>query len=83
MVRWLSRKTDQYGDDSQWVTPVPISNTEVKPLNADDSVKAKIGSRQTKQETPYLKKIWGIFYVIFEFALTNKMIRKIHVFSVG
>ena len=49
-IEWLSRKTNQYGDDSQWVTPVPISNTVVKPLNADDSVKAKIGSRQTKMK---------------------------------
>ena len=47
MIRWLSRKTNRYGDAGQWVTPVPISNTEVKPLNAGDSVKAKIGSRQT------------------------------------
>ena len=26
------------GNDSKWGTPVPIPNTEVKPLNADDSV---------------------------------------------
>ena len=26
------------GYDSKWGTPVPIPNTEVKPLNADDSV---------------------------------------------
>ena len=25
------------GNDSKWGTPVPIPNTEVKPLNADDS----------------------------------------------
>ena len=25
------------GNDSEWGTPVPIPNTEVKPLNADDS----------------------------------------------
>ena len=26
------------GNDSKWGTPVPIPNTEVKPLNADNSV---------------------------------------------
>ena len=30
------------------VTPVLIPNTEVKPRSADDSRKAKVGSRQTK-----------------------------------
>ena len=28
---------------SDWVTPVPIPNTEVKPISADDSRKAKVG----------------------------------------
>jgi hypothetical protein len=31
---------------SDWVTPVPIPNTEVKPISADDSRKAKVGRRQ-------------------------------------
>ena len=26
------------GNDSKWGTPVPIPNTEVKPLNAENSV---------------------------------------------
>ena len=32
------------GDDSDVEIPVPIPNTEVKHINADDSRKAKIGS---------------------------------------
>ncbi len=34
------------GDDSDVEIPVPIPNTEVKHINADDSRKAKIGSCQ-------------------------------------
>ena len=34
------------GDDSLVDTPLPIPNREVKHLYADDSVTAKIGSRQ-------------------------------------
>ncbi len=40
---------DEYGGASQWETSVPIPNTAIKPLNADDSVKAKIGSCRTKK----------------------------------
>ena len=47
LVFVFERSMSKYGDDSQWVTPVPISNTEVKPLNAENSVKAKIGRCQT------------------------------------
>ena len=28
---------DFFSNDSKWGTPVPIPNTEVKPLNAEDS----------------------------------------------
>ena len=34
------------GDESDVEIPVPIPNTEVKHINADDSRKAKIGSCQ-------------------------------------
>ena len=72
MIRWLSRKTDRYGDESQWVTPVPISNTEVKPLNADDSVKAKIGSRQTKESLGGLRnRSFKAFSLHAELACSN------------
>ena len=63
-MRWFN---ELYGDDSQWVTPVPISNTEVKPLNADDSVKAKIGSRQTNAKPWRIKEksniLRGFFFM--------------------
>ena len=31
------KKSDEFGDDSKEVTPVPIPNTEVKLLHADDT----------------------------------------------
>ena len=43
---FLKDKIPFIGDYSQVDTPLPIPNREVKHLYADDSVKAKIGSRQ-------------------------------------
>ena len=51
LVFVFERSMRKYGDDSQWVTPDPIPNSEVKPLNAENSVKAKIGRCQTKVKT--------------------------------
>lgn len=49
LVFVFERSMEKYGGASQWETSVPIPNTAIKPLNADDSVKAKIGSRRTKE----------------------------------
>ena len=38
VFRELFLKINFLGNDSKWGTPVPIPNTEVKPLNADNSV---------------------------------------------
>ena len=49
--------TGSPGDNSKWVPPDPLSNSEVKPLSADDSVGSphvKVGHRRgiTKSERP-------------------------------
>jgi hypothetical protein len=45
-MNFLNKKDHFLGDMSDWVTPVPIPNTEVKPISADDSSNAKVGRRQ-------------------------------------
>ena len=65
----FERSMDKYGGDSQWETPVPISNTEVKPLNADDSVKAKIGSCRTEMKPRYLKQMSGFSFCFVVFSI--------------
>ena len=43
LMNTISKFSENYfsiyflGNNSEWGTPVPIPNTEVKPLNADDS----------------------------------------------
>jgi hypothetical protein len=51
------------GDHSECEPPDPISNSEVKPLRADDSVglpHVKVGHRQDLNEKPQLRL--GFFY---------------------
>ena len=72
----------KYGDDSQWVTPVPISNTEVKPLNAENSVKAKIGRCQTKVKIPEEYWISPLFFQDFNFRLATSYFRFDTIFGV-
>ena len=48
-VRVKNRTTSLPGDNSQWEPPESISNSEVKTLRADDSVRSphvKVGHRQ-------------------------------------
>ena len=40
------KKSDKFGDDSKEVTPVPIPNTEVKLLHADDTW--RVTARESK-----------------------------------
>jgi len=48
---------------SERVTPVPIPNTEVKPLSADDSgFAAKVGHRQDKVSEIFSDFLYVIFY---------------------
>ncbi len=44
----LKKRRPYLGGSCSGGTPVPISNTEVKPTSADDSRKAKVGCRQDK-----------------------------------
>ena len=52
------------GDYSQVDTPLPIPNREVKHLYADDSVTAKIGSRQF-----FFGLITVIYFVDYSFFI--------------
>ena len=52
-----AQPTSSPGDNSKWVPPDPLSNSEVKPLSADDSVGSphvKVGHRRgiKKSERP-------------------------------
>ena len=57
-----AQSTGSPGDNSKWVPPDSISNSEVKPLSADDSVGSphvKVGHRRgiIKSERPL--QLWG------------------------
>ena len=68
LVFVFERSMEKYGGASQWETSVPIPNTAIKPLNADDSVKAKIGSRRTKEALNQGDtKVQGFFYLFNDF----------------
>ncbi len=50
------KKTQYFGGCYGGGTPVPIPNTEVKSARADDSRKAKVGSRQNSVFFYFVKK---------------------------
>src|SRR3990167_11379502 len=54
------------GDHSKRVPPDPISNSEVKTLSADDSVRAphvKVGHCQVLNTKKPQKSFWGFFFI--------------------
>jgi hypothetical protein len=63
------------GDHSKCEPPDPISNSEVKPLRADDSVGSphvKVGHRQDLNEKPQLRL--GFFYAWVQWAVAYCLI---------
>ena len=66
-----AQPTGSPGDNSKWVPPDSISNSEVKPLSADDSVGSphvKVGHRRgIKMEKPLLVSRGG--FSLFEFTV--------------
>ena len=54
------------GGNSEWEPPDPISNSEVKPLSADDSVGSphvKVGHCQASIQNPGLNEVGVFLYV--------------------
>ena len=61
----MKTESDKFsGDHSKCAPPDPISNSEVKPLSADDSVDShvKVGHRQILNKKPQLQAQLGFFY---------------------
>ena len=54
---------------SERVTPVPIPNTEVKPLSADDSSNAKVGRCLDYILRPKTTRTSGLFFCQFTIRL--------------
>jgi hypothetical protein len=65
---WL---TKLLGDFSEGVTPVPIPNTEVKPLSPDGTALATVWESRTSpglnQRRPQLQD-WGLFHFLRSFS---------------
>ena len=75
----FERSMDEYGGASQWETSVPIPNTAIKPLNVDDSVKAKIGSRRTKKALNQGEYQGSGLFSVPAFNLLNEILDEIFV----